>query len=296
MFRKSRNNFPYYEINWYFCRVIKTLVFTAFILALWSCGTSSGNNDGGEAAASPGDSVVTVAVMPTLDCLPLFVASETGMFAARDCDVRLEMFAAQMDCDTALVRGHVDGIVTDTVRLGQLKRQYDVDAQAVVATRAYWLLVANRKSRVSKTSQLADKMIAMTRYSATDLLTTAVLRHGSTVTRAFRIQVNDVGVRLSMLLGGVVDAAWLSEPLATMAVAQGHNVIADSRSIAPDVGVIAFRSDALETPSKRRYIDMVEQCYRQASDSIASHGLGYYSDIMSKYCGVTAETVDSLRI
>lgn len=273
-----------------------SLVWAISVAALCSCGGASSTDSEATDAASPSDSAVTVAVLPTLDCLPLFVASETGMFSAAGGDVHLAMYAAQMDCDTALVRGRVDGMATDTVRLAQLKRQYDVDARAVVVTGAYWLLVANKKARVTKAAQLADKMIAMTRHSATDMLTTEVLRSGTGATRAFRIQVNDVGVRLSMLLGGEVDAAWLGEPLATAAVFQGCNVIADSRSIAPDVGVIAFRSDAFDSTSKRRQIDIVEQCYRQASDSIATYGVARYSDIVRKYCGVTADTVDSLRI
>lgn len=46
-----------------------------------------------------------IAVTPTLDCLPLYVAQHHGLFAALGADVRLKRFAARMDCDEALRGG-----------------------------------------------------------------------------------------------------------------------------------------------------------------------------------------------
>lgn len=56
------------------------------------------------------------AVLPTADCMPLFLAKEHRMFDTLGVDVRLRCFTAQMDCDTAFVGGSVEGIVTDIVR------------------------------------------------------------------------------------------------------------------------------------------------------------------------------------
>ena len=46
-----------------------------------------------------------VGVMPTLDCLPLFLAHDDSIFAKQGVDVHLRYYTAQMDCDTALARG-----------------------------------------------------------------------------------------------------------------------------------------------------------------------------------------------
>ena len=54
-----------------------------------------------------------IAVMPTLDCLPLFVAQEYELFDTVNGGVRLKLYNAQMDCDTAVLRGRVEGAVTD---------------------------------------------------------------------------------------------------------------------------------------------------------------------------------------
>ena len=61
-----------------------------------------------------------VAVMPTLDCLPLFVAEEREMFDTV-VDIRLKYFTAQMDCDTALQRGRVEMAISDLVRAERMK-------------------------------------------------------------------------------------------------------------------------------------------------------------------------------
>ena len=48
-----------------------------------------------------------VGVMPTLDCLPVFVAHDEKLFDSLGVTVHLKCYSAQMDCDTALERGRV---------------------------------------------------------------------------------------------------------------------------------------------------------------------------------------------
>ena len=62
-----------------------------------------------------------VAVMPTLDCLPVFVAKERQLFDTA-VDIRLKQFTAQMDCDTALMRNRVEGSVSDLVRAERMMK------------------------------------------------------------------------------------------------------------------------------------------------------------------------------
>ena len=57
-------------------------------------------------------SALKVAVLPTLDCLPLYVAEYYQLFDSVHGGVRLKHFNAQMDCDTAIERGRVEGSST----------------------------------------------------------------------------------------------------------------------------------------------------------------------------------------
>ena len=64
-----------------------------------------------------------IAVMPTMDCLPLYLLKDSLMYDTTKVDIRLKRFTAQMDCDTALVGGSVQGAVTDLVRANRMKQK-----------------------------------------------------------------------------------------------------------------------------------------------------------------------------
>ncbi len=126
-----------------------------------------------------------VGVMPTLDCMPLFVAKERRLFDTLGVDVRLRMRKAQMDIDTALIGGSVEGAVSDSVRVARM-RSRGTALTEVGTTNTSWQLVGNRSARLKEVKQLGDKMVAMTRYSATDFLTDHVLKGVKTTATVYR--------------------------------------------------------------------------------------------------------------
>ena len=235
-----------------------------------------------------------VAVMPTMDCLPLFVAAEHGLFKAQGVDVRLKHFTAQMDCDTAVARGRVEGLVSDLVRTERLQQQ-GTPLRYVAATNAYWQLITNRNARIRELKQLDDKMVGMTRYSATDLLTSIAVDSAKLKTeRVFRIQINDVNIRLRMLIGNELDAMLLTEPQAVQARLQKHRVLMDSRSLDLRLGVLAFSEKALKDTKREQQLTLFVKAYGQACDSLARRGVLPYRDVAEKYCHVTGAALDSL--
>lgn len=234
-----------------------------------------------------------VAVLPTMDCLPLFVAKAEHLFSGAGADVRLKLFTAQMDCDTAVVGGSVEGAVTDLVRAERIISR-GTPLTYVTATDAYWQLYTGRMARITKLPQLDDKMVGMTRYSATALLADALtdsarLQHE----RVFKIQVNDVHIRLKMLLGGEIDAVLLTEPQASQARQAGHHLLLDSRSMGVSMGVVAFRQKVLGDSTRRRQLEAFTKGYNQAVDSLLRHGVGRYSALVTRYMGVSNAQLDS---
>lgn len=234
-----------------------------------------------------------VAVMPTLDCLPLFVAKERMMYDTAKVDLRLKYFTAQMDCDTAVVGKSVEGIVSDLVRTERMKRE-GTPLEYISATNAYWQLISNYKARVKKVEQLGDKMIAITRYSATDYLTDRVLDGVKTSSIVFRIQINDVNIRLSMLLNNEMDAMWLTEPYATVARMNGNNVVADSRDMKLCLGVVAFRQDVFKDTRRNKQLVEFMKAYDKACDSLNLRGIGSYKDVIRKYYRIDDKAIASL--
>ncbi len=234
-----------------------------------------------------------VAVLPTLDCLPIYIGVEQGLFKERGVDVHLRKWNAQMDCDTAMIGGSIEGTVTDLIRGERMKRK-GVALRYVAATNTYWQMIANRTTRVNSVSQLGDKMIAMTRYSATDYLTDYYMKGAKTSAAFFKIQINDVKLRLQMLQNNAMDAMWLPEPQATAARELKNVVLKDSQKDDIRLGVIAFREKAMNDARIHKQVDNFIMVYNMACDSINTNGLQHYSELISKYCGVDEETVSAL--
>ncbi len=234
-----------------------------------------------------------IAVMPTLDCLPMFVAKERQMFDSA-VDIRLKFFTAQMDCDTALMRNRVEGSITDLVRAERMMKQ-GLSLKYVASTNAYWLLITNRNQRMNQLKHLDDKMLAMTRYSVTDMLgDMAVDSAKLKPERVFRIQINDVNVRLKMLENNEMDALFLTEPQATQALLKKHKVLQDTRKLDLQMGAVVFRTKGMNDKNRQRQMQAYLKGYNAACDSINKYGVRHYAGILRKYCKVTEQTLKQL--
>lgn len=235
-----------------------------------------------------------VGVLPSLDCLPVYVAKEEGLFDSLDVDIRLRHFDARMDCDAAMASGKLQGAFSDIVSCQRLVKQ-GVALKYATSTNAYWILVSNRLARIKHIRQLKDKMMAMTRYSATDLLGDyAVDSVKIPSDEVFRIQINDPGVRLGMLLNNEMDAMFLSEPHATTARINKHVQLMDSRDKDLWLGVVALRRADLADKRRSNQAEAFIKGYDKACDMINRNGVKHYSDVICKYCNVDAKTVAAL--
>jgi NitT/TauT family transport system substrate-binding protein len=234
-----------------------------------------------------------IAVMPTLDCMPIYLLKEKQLYDTLKLDIRPRFFTAQMDCDTAIINKRVEGLVSDLVRTGNLRKR-GIKLDYLTSTNAYWQLFSNRTARLKQLNQLGDKMIAMTRYSVTDYLTDRSMDTVKTKAKYFKIQVNNVFIRLDMLLNNEIDALWLTEPQATVARIHNNQVLRDSRDFNINFGVLAFRSDMVKDKHRKTQIKEFVKAYNKACDSLNIHGLIHYSSIMKKYFRIDARTIKAL--
>lgn len=235
-----------------------------------------------------------VAVMPTLDCLPVFVAHEYQLFDTVRTEVRLKMYQAQMDCDTALMRGRVEASVSDMVRVEFMKKK-GVKLHYLTTTNAYWQLMVGRTVRAKQFRHLSDKSMGMTRYSVTALLGDHVVDSAKlNPEEVFRIQVNDVYVRLKMLENKELDVAWMTEPQATAARLSACQPLADSRKMGVKMGVMVCPQRVMKDPDRKWQLDIFTKGYNRACDSINKYGIRKYRDLIMSYCHISQEVADSL--
>ena len=162
-------------------------------------------------------------------------------------------------------------------------------------TGAYWQLIANRNARVKQLKQMDDKMVAMTRFSATDLLTDRMIDSVKLdKDRVYKVQINDVSVRLLMLQNNEMDVLWMMEPQATAARMMKNGVVYDSRKDSLQLGVLVFREQEMRHPERAEQLKLFMQAYDQACDSINKYGVHHYRDIIAERCQVKKNMLDSL--
>ena len=234
-----------------------------------------------------------VAVLPTLDCLPIYLAKDHQMFDTA-VDIRLKLFTAQMDIDTALANQRVEVGVSDLVRIERLKKQGD-SLRYLTSTNAYWQLVSNRGARILDLKHLDDKMLAMTRYSVTDLLGDLAVDSAKLKSeRVFRIQINDVNVRLKMLENNEMDALILTEPQAAQARLLKHKVLMDTRKLDMEMGVIVSQWKGMDEETRAKQLRAFTRGYNKACDSINQYGIENYASLIEKYCHVKPEALKQI--
>ena len=231
-----------------------------------------------------------IAVMPTMDCLPAYLLKDSLLYDTAKVDIRLCRFNAQMDCDTAMIGGSVQAAFTALVRAERLKHRSKVLMHYLTDTNLNWQLIADKESKLKKLSDLSDKIVAMTRYSGTDLLTDMVVKKAKPKYQVFRVQVNDVLVRLAMLQNHEIDAYWFAEPQITKALAGDNNALFNSQDAGVHLGVVAVMDKVRRQEEEAAFAS----AYDKAVELINKNGVKYYSALIQKYMKVDEAVVRSL--
>lgn len=166
--------------------------------------------------------VLRIAVMPSMSCLPVYYAEQSGLANKLGMKIQLHRFQAQIDIDTAIQRGHTDIAFTDLIRCTRLA-QAKTPIKPIASCDEPLSLISLKTKRVKKINQMKQQMIALSRLSATDYWCDYLLDNANTShDEIYRPQVNDVRLRAEMLRQGLVDAAMMGEPYATWMTKLGH--------------------------------------------------------------------------
>ena len=231
-----------------------------------------------------------IAVMPTMDCLPAYLLKDSLLYDTAKVDIRLCKFNAQMDCDTAMIGGSVQAAFSDLVRTERLKHRNKVLMHYLTDTNLNWQLIADKDSKLKQLSDLSDKIVAMTRFSGTDLLTDMAVKKAKPKYQVFRVQVNDVLVRLAMLQNHEIDAYWFAEPQITKALSADNNSLFNSEDAGVHLGVVAIMDKVRRQDEEAAFA----AAYDKAVEQINKNGVKYYSALIQKYMKVDESVVRAL--
>ncbi len=264
-------------------RLLYALPCVLALLAVWGVASVVSHNGEEGDGSAVSDTCMTVAVTPTMDCLPVYVAVETGIAAEMGCDLALQEHTSIADCDTALVGGSAFCASTDSVRaemlLAGMKKGAKEKYSIVRNPNSCLYLFANRKVRVKKASQLKDKMIAVDRKGADGMMAQYVLDSVKLVDdKAFLVNIHSLNVRMAMLANNTMDAAVLPEPQATVARKVGHvNLYSECSRGGKVYGAFLVKKESRELFAK---------IYNRACDSINKNGIAHYDSILVRRMAV----------
>jgi len=238
-----------------------------------------------------------IAVMPVMDCLPVYYAQQTGLMELVKLHAKVETYMAQMDIDTTLEKGHTDVAYSDLIRSIRLMPQVD-SLKAFIAGQERLTLVSQKGKRVKKENQLKEKMIAMCRLSVTDYWCDTFTKNlNLSEENVYRPQVNDVQLRTDMLRTNLIDAGIYPEPYASWMMKLGHLKIEQTRDSDPQMTAWVIRSDSTFNEEKEKQMRRFVQAYNLAVENI-NRGMNRdnINLILRETYKLPKEVADSLKL
>lgn len=286
--------------------IFLTLICCAMLSA---CGNSTSQPAAGpvvKKAPAYDTLAVHLALMPTADCLPIFYAQETGIYRKLGLRLQIHTYASQLDCDTALLGGYMDGGYADTQRLEEGRGQKK-NLSVVSEGTDSWQLFVGGSLRVKDVSKLAGRIVAISRESTEKSFCESLIAKTKLKADAvYLTQINDVKLRAHMMGNRQIDAAVLRWPFTALALGAGDKMLAAQTS---PVHNNAFVTSAT---SKRARLDeasltLLKKGYAMAIDSIRTYHkpkkaksseahVDKASEILQKVYGIDTALADSIDI
>jgi len=200
------------------------------LLALAGCSAlgddspSNNNNQGSSGTpGAPEKASLKVAVLPTMDTVPLHLAIEAGYFKEVGLDVTPVTAASGADCVAKMVAGEVDFAFSSWTPFFVAKSKGVADvklvADATTSANGYSVVSTMPNSPIQSVKDLAGKRVAITaKLTMSHLLVLSALKDAGVDANTVQFAEMAFPQMIPALQGGQVDAAFLVEPFIQGAV------------------------------------------------------------------------------
>ena len=232
------------------------------ILILSACTAASATPD--EVA----DNTLTIAVLPILDALPMYVSEEEGLFAEQGVNVEFIPVASAPERDQIILAEQADGMINETLST-ILFNKADTQIQIVRLARAatkdapVFHILAAGNSGITTVEDLKGVEIGISDGTVIEYLTDRLLQaEGFAPEEIRKISVPKIPDRLALLNSGELEAAMLPDPASFVAIGNGAvNVLDDSSHPEYGYSTIAFRKEVLDSQPEavRAFLAAVEK-------------------------------------
>jgi NitT/TauT family transport system substrate-binding protein len=210
------------------------LITAAIMVLATGCGITGSHPASTLAAAKPEQADVTVAAIPAVDLVGLYIAQDEGLFSEQGLHVTIEKIASSQAIIASQLKGQVDitaGSYVPYISAQAAGARFRILAEASVLGPGARVLVTTADSPIMTVAQLAGQKIGVngTNSIGTLLVSSLLAENGVSPKKVdFVTDAQGFPAMPGKLQDGVWAAAFLSEPYITVAQEQyGDQVLAD---------------------------------------------------------------------
>ena len=196
---------------------------------------------------------IKIATLPVLDTLPIYVAEQEGLFKEHNIKVEFIPVSSAPKRDELIRSGQSDGMINEvvsTVFHNREQTQVKIVRYARTASHdsAIFRILSSGKSEITTINQLKGVAIGVSKGTVIEYLTDRLLQaEGFSPDEINLIAVPDIAQRMALLGSGELEAAMLPDPLASLVMGQGANLVLEDASH-PEYShsVYAFRAEFIQ--------------------------------------------------
>ena len=256
------------------------------------CNSSTSDTSAGNAGEAH-DSIaydLRVAVLPTLEALPIYYAQQAGICDSLGFTIEILPYAAQFDCDTALLNNAVDVCMMDRTRFAHyLSKGHKLSAQLQIDVK--YALIASKDLGAKSVNDLNNRTIAISRHSGAEAFALHAINNAGMKREEVHFpQINDLWLRADMLTNRQVDAAVLPYLQAYWAVLNGHQILKGD-AVLPEAAMQLVYPSNTKNISK---IALLVKAYELAKTKIENKNLNSCRDVLIQNYKISAAQTDSI--
>ncbi len=241
----------------------------------------------GSKESSDGRYSLSIAVLPVVDSLPMFVAEEKGYFLENNLNVRILPVANPVERDRLMQSGEIDGMLNELSTLALFNRE-EIQLKAVITARRplsgspLFRILASPGSSWSTTGDLKNIPVAVSKNTVIQYLTERILSADG-VEEKYIVTKNVpvIPERFQLLMSGAIPAAMLPDPLGAAAIAAGAVPVIDDLSYSEfSMSILSFRASVVN--DKPGIVEKFIEAWNRGVKEINSSPEAYRQLLISK--------------
>ena len=223
---------------------------------------------------------LTLGIMPTLEGLPFLLAQRQGIYDSLGLKLNIQQFNSANERDAVFNSGKIEGMITDYPSAAIIYAHHS-NICFVMKTEGCFCFIVSKGSQIRQISQLSSKNIAISRNTIVEYATDRLLdKNNIEVTTINRPEIGQIPLRLQMLQYGQIEASFLPDPIASIAMNNGHKSLISTQELGINLTGTAFSKKALT--EKTTEIKYLIKGYNLAIEYIQTHPQKDWSSVLKE--------------